>query len=232
MQSFHKIAGIGLIVGAVLQITRMIPIAASNGIKMLENFPPHTVEETLFAAKAAGWRISHIMVFISVPFFIAGFYGVYQFVQVQARSKIITIAMSGFLVGLILYTIGAVIDGLFLATVADNVQAASGNAVEILQELTEYTHHFAVSFGGLSFAHLLLSTGVLGFSIRELKDFKIIGVAGMIIGFIALAGYLTGILDLLVTSSFLLTGGLTMIMFIYFVMLGIKLLKIKNYDPN
>lgn len=225
MKNLNKIAGIGLILGGFLQITRMMPIALSDGIRMLDNFPPHNLADTLLAASASGWHLSHIMVFMATPLLMTGFYGLYKLVNEKKKSNVAILALIVLSVGLILYNIGAVIDGLFLPVVGQEVAEAVGSAKETWNVLATYTHELAVNFGGLAFAHLLLGTGLLGLAVNQLEEFKIFSIAGIIIGTIALIGYLTGILDLMVTGSFMLTGGLTMLMFIYYFSLGIKLFR-------
>lgn len=225
MKNLNKIAGIGLLIGGFLQMIRMMPIALSDGIRMLDNFPPHNLADTLLAAGASGWHLSHIMVFLATPLLMTGFYGLYKLVNKQQPSNVAILALIVLSIGLILYNIGAVIDGLFLPIVGQEVAEAAGNTKEIWSVLAIYTHEFAVNFGGLAFAHLLLGTGLLGLAVNQLEEFKIFGIVGMGIGTVALIGYLTGILDLMVTGSFMLTGGLTMLMFIYYFSLGIKLFR-------
>lgn len=126
MKNINKVAGIALIVGAILQITRMIPIAMSDGIKMLENFPPHNLNDTLFAAQASGWHISHMMVFIASPLLLLGFYGAYKIARKQSDSPIGILGFMGLAIGIMLYTIGACIDGLTLAELVHKVSEATG----------------------------------------------------------------------------------------------------------
>lgn len=228
MNNTNKIVGIGLIIGGFLQMIRMMPIAMSDGIKMLENFPPHTMEETINAAHSSGWHISHMMVFLATPLLMTGFYGFYKLVNKNEKSNISILALIVLLIGLLLYNFGAVIDGLFLPVVGHEVLEATGDAKNIWSVLATYTHEFAVNFGGLAFAHLLLGTGLMGFGLNKVDGFKIFDIIGMVIGAVGLVGYLTGILDLIVTGSFMLTGGLTMIMFIYFFELGFKIFRIAD----
>lgn len=126
MKNLNKIAGIGLIIGGFLQMVRMMPIALSDGIKMLENFPPHNLEDTLFAAQLFGWHISHIMVFLATPLLITGFYGLHKLATEKTEYRISILAFIGLSMGLILYNIGAVIDGLLLAELSDRVIESSG----------------------------------------------------------------------------------------------------------
>jgi len=229
MSNINKVAGIALIVGAILQITRMIPIAMSDGIKMLENFPPHNLNDTLFAAQASGWHISHMMVFIASPLLLLGFYGAYKIARKQSDSPIGTLGFMGLAIGIMLYTIGACIDGLTLAELAHKVSEATGAEKEQLGVSATVIHELAISFGGPSFAFLLISTGFLGFALNSAKEFKAFSWIAIAIGVLSTLGYLTGILDILVTDSFMLTGGLTMLMFFFYLGLGIKLFTIKNY---
>jgi len=228
MKTNYKLAGIGLIVGAILQITRMIPIAMSDGIKMLENFPPHSLEETLFAAKLNGWFISHIMVFIATPLLMIGFYGLYKLIKNQAKFNVGVLGLFIIFLGLLLYTIGAVIDGFLLPELAHRFDAANGNEKEQLGVIINAMHHLAICFGGPSFTHLLLGTGFLGIALKDIKGFKIYGILAMVIGAIAFLGYITGILDLLVTKSFMLTGGLTTLLFFYLLAVGIRIFRMDN----
>lgn len=228
MKNFSKIAGIGLILGAVLQITRMIPIALSDGIIMLDNFPPHSLKNTLLAAQASGWHFSHILIFLATPLLFTGFYSLYQLATKTEKSPIAIYALIGLAMGLILYSMGAVIDGFVLPEVSKQYTAAVGKTKEYLGEIVFFTHHLAIGFGGFAFCHLLLSTGLLGWSLQKVAGFKILSICGTAIGGVALLGYLMGILDLLVSGSFLLTGGLTMLMFVYYLLLGVKLVKIKE----
>lgn len=215
-------------IGAILQIIRMMPIAMSDGITMLENFPPHNLVDTVFAAQLTGWYVSHIMVFIAIPLLMVGFYGLYQLIKKQKQYSISVLGLVLIFIGLILYVIGAVIDGLMLPEIASQFEQSTGNEKERLGVLINSMHHLAICFGGPSFTHLLSGTGLLGITLRKLKGFNWLGIIGMVIGGVALVGYLTGILDLLVTKSFLLTGGLTMLMFVYYLILGFKVFKLER----
>ncbi len=228
MKNLTKIGGVALITGAILQITRMIPIAMSDGIKMMENFPPHNLEDTLFAAQATGWHISHMMVFIASPLLFFGFYEAYKLSKVNSTNNIGLLGLIGLAIGIILYTIGACIDGLTLAELSHRVSVATGSEKDILGQTAIVIHELAISFGGPAFAFLLISTGFLGLSFLNLNGFKLISYIAIAIGVISTLGYLLGVLDIMVTDSFIITGGLTMFMFFFYLGLGIKMLKIKN----
>lgn len=226
MRNLNKIVGLGLIIGTILQITRMIPIILSNGVTLLQNFPPHNTEDSVFVSTTVGWLPSHLMVFLATPFLLVGFYGLFKVIKnTSEKSKFGYFGVVILLFGLILYTIGAVIDGLTLTDVSKHYLALEGDSKNQLDAIVYFTHRLAVSFGGTAFAHLLIGTGVLGLGLMHTKYFKTFGIVALLIGIISLLGYLFGVLDLLINTNFLLTGGLTIMMFVFYLVLGLKIFK-------
>jgi hypothetical protein len=211
MISIYRTVGIGLIGSAILQITRMIPIAMNDCIKALENFPLPNSEDTLSAAEASGWQFSSLIVFLSTPIIITGLYGIYHLVTKNGKSIIAQYALLGLSIALIIYNISIVIDCFLLAETREKEQ-----------------FDLIISFIGLLFAILLIITGFIGFKLIKQKGLKIIGSIATIIGAFALIGYITGIVDLLVKDSFKITGGLTILIFISYLVFGIKMYKVKS----
>lgn len=229
-----KFGAISLIIGAFLNTVRMIPIYWHEEIG-LQDYPPHTLADTVEVAQLSGYYISHVMVFFATPFFLLGFYCLCKELSASNSNSLgqtgvntgaqkgLTLAWIGFLIGQLFYTIGVVIHGLVLPEMTANYVAASAIDQTAMAPLFALNHHIATSFGGLGFAYLLVSTGVLGLFLRA--RFPFFGVIAILLGALALIGYFTGVLDLLLLSNFQITAGFVTLMFLFYLVVGISMLK-------
>ena len=211
-----KFGGGALIAAALLNITRVIPMFVVDGVSM-DNFPPHSVEDLVFYTALPGWSFSHFMGILSVPLLVFGFVAYWQSSGYSASALA---ALIGYSTGMGLYLTGLVSDGLVLPRVIDQVAAGIDSGSEIYLTLVWTTHAFATSFAGLSAAVMLISMAVLGLSVIRDLDRAYLGYTGFILGSISLVGYLTGFLNIVITDGLGRVGPLTLLMFVYVIVVG------------
>ncbi len=216
-----KMGAIGLIVGSFLNMIRMGPIYLDKQIGFT-GYPPQSLVETIAIAQRGGYYISHAMVFIATPLFLIGFYVLYKDLKSVRSSIMLTLSLVGFSIGQLFYLIGVVLHGLVLPEMASEYIAATEPFQAAMAPLFEFNHQLATSYGGLGFAFILVSTGILGAYLKE--RYKILGFVAMTIGLLALVGYATGFLDLLLFESFMITAGFVTVMFALYFAIGIAML--------
>lgn len=217
-----KIGAIGLILGSFLNMIRMGPIYLDPQIGFA-GYPPQNLLETIDIAQRSGYYVSHAMVFFATPLFMIGFYVLYKQLKNSISSRWLTLSLFGFFIGQLLYIIGVVLHGLVLPELANDYVTGSASYQAAMAPLFDFTHHMATSYGGLGFAFILVSTGIFGVSLRQ--KHSMLGVAAMLIGLLAIIGYGTGILDLLLFESFMLTAGFVTAMFVLYFIIGIAMLR-------
>lgn len=213
-----KIGAIGLILGAFLNMIRMIPIYLEVGF---DGYPPANLAETVAIAQGTGYYISHMLAIIAAPLWLVGFYALYKELKNSTSNRGLTLALTGFAIGQLLYVIGVVVHGLILPEMAHEFVNASAETQNIMAPLFDFNHHLATSLGGLGFAYILISTGILGIFLRA--EFKLLGVIAMAVGFLALIGYATGALTILLFGSFQLTAGFVTAAFVFYFVTGIAM---------
>lgn len=224
-KSNKKIGAIALILGAFLNMIRMIPIYLEVGIT---GYPPKDLSETILIAQTNGYYISHTMVYFATPLFLLGFYTLYQELKKRTSNKLLTLSLIVFFIGQLFYTIGVVLHGLVLPEMAHEYIVASVSYQNTMTPLFEVIHHMATSYGGLGFAFCLLSTGILGFYLRP--KFKILGITAIALGFLALLGYSTGTLAILLFKNFELTAGFITVLFVFYFATGITMYKSSEFN--
>lgn len=215
-----KFGAIALIIGAFLNMIRMIPIYLEVG---LNGYPPANLAATVEIAQGGGYYLSHILAIVAAPFWLVGFYSLYKHLRKSSSNRGLTLALAGFSIGQILYVIGVVVHGLVLPELSHEFINASVENQNIMAPLFEFSHHLATGLGGLGFAHILISTGILGIFLRT--EFKVLGVIAMGIGLFAVIGYSTGFLALLLFKSFQLTTAFVGAGFIFYFATGISMLR-------
>lgn len=216
--SFKKVGAVSLILGAFLNMIRMFPITLEVGI---DGYPPKNLSETIEIAQGTGYFISHAMVFFATPLFILGFYGIYKELRKSTQSRWLTLSLVIFFIGQLFYLIGVVLHGLILPEMAHEYLNLSAIDQNIMKPLFDFNHHLATGYGGLGFAFCLVSTGILGLFLRH--KFKLLGNIAMVLGIVALIGYSTGLLAILLFKSFMLTAGFITIMFVFYFATGVKM---------
>lgn len=116
MNALRTKGGIALIAGALLNITRMIPVYADQGVTS-ENFPPHAIEDTIYVTQLYAWHLSHIMALVSVPLLAFGFVTLFGELKNLGAVAQGLAALVGGITSFVLYLIGAITDGLILPSV-------------------------------------------------------------------------------------------------------------------
>lgn len=216
--SFKKVGAISLTLAAFLNMIRMFPIFAEVGFN---GYPPKNLAETIEIAQGTGYFISHAIVFFATPLFMLGFYAIYKELKKSTQNRWLTLSLIIFMIGQLFYIIGVVLHGLILPEMAHeylNISAADQN---IMKPLFDFNHHLATGYGGLGFAFCLIGTGILGFFLRQ--KFKMLGNIAMLLGIVALIGYSTGFLAILLFKNFELTAGFITVMFVFYFATGIKM---------
>lgn len=213
-----KFGAIALILGAFLNMIRMIPIYLEVGVS---GYPPNNLTETITIAQQTGYYISHTMVYFATPLFIIGFYAIYKELRKNTSSYLLTLSLIVFFIGQLFYTIGVVLHGLVLPEMAHEYVNASVSYQNTITPLFEVIHHMATSYGGLGFAFCLISTGILGFFLRH--KFKMLGYIAIALGILASIGYSTGSLAILLFKSFQLTAGFITVMFVFYFAAGVAM---------
>ena len=223
--------GIALILAALLNITRMVPVFAHPAISM-DNFPPHSVAETVLVTQIYGWHISHIMALISVPLFVFGIAAFFAEARIRGAAPSALAALAGISMAMVLYTVGAILDGLVLPNTvrhfADHIQAGEAHA----GALVELVHLTAVSFGGFGAAVLLVSMAFVGVTWRIGFDRPIMGIIGLTLGGLSLIGFASGFLSLDIAKSLRLVGPLSLLMFVYLIASGVLLMRLPTSQKS
>lgn len=223
--STKKYGAIALILGAFLNMIRMIPIYMQVGF---DGYPPKNIAETVDIAQGTGYYISHTMVYFATPLFILGFYILYKELKKTYASSILTVSLIVFVTGQLFYMIGVVLHGLVLPEMAHEYVNATAAYQETMVPLFETIHYMATSYGGLGFALCLVSTGILGIFLRH--KFKVLGYIAIALGAIALIGYSTGFLAILLFKSFELTAGFITVLFVFYFAMGITMYKSSEFN--
>ena len=165
-----RIGAIALILGAVLNLIRMIPVLLSEGYHSNSLPPGQTAALTAETALLGGWYISHILAIISVPLFIYGFWTIYQLIKEKHNDSIIQhIGLAGLSVltlSGILYISGAILDGIALGTVSHNYILASGLEKDILGSIVMAVTELAAAFGAHYMIFAMIGTGILALSLK------------------------------------------------------------------
>lgn len=216
----NKLGALALTLGAFLNVIRMIPIYAEVGF---DGYPPVNLSGTIDIAQRNGYYLSHILVFFATPLFLVGFFALCQRLGDIALNRGLLMALVVFSIGQILYVVGVVIHGLVLPAMAAEYVASSAAEQAAMAPLFELNHRLATSYGGLGLAQLLVSTGIIGFFLR--KESQWLGIGGIAIGILALAGYMTGFLDVMLFGSFVPTAGLATAMFAFYLIAGVRMFK-------
>lgn len=224
-KSYKKIGAIGLILGAFLNMIRMFPIILEVGI---DGYPPKNLAETIEIAQGTGYFISHAMVFFATPLFLLGFYTIYKELKQTTSNSALLLSLIIFFIGQLFYTIGVVLHGIILPEMAHEFLELTTAEQEYMKPLFDFNHHIATGLGGLGFAFCLVSTGILGIFLRQ--KFKLLGNITMVLGAIALVGYSTGFLAVLLFKNFMLTAGFITVMFVFYFSIGVKMYNSNEFN--
>ena len=220
-ESLVKKGGLALLIGGLLNILRVVPIALSDGVTS-ENFPPQTVSDIILFSQFPVWQVSHVLALIAAILLIFGITVLMKAVEQrgQAGPALMTRIILGF--SMVLFMIAFVSDGLVLSFTVEKLGAET---LGLNHALIEYVHIVALSFAGMSAALMLGSGLFLGIALIRAFDARALGGIGLALGLISLLGYASGLLSLNFTKTIHLVGPLVVLMFLYFAVLGIQMLR-------
>lgn len=227
MPELNKMGGVALILGALLNITRIIPIIATQGVSS-ENFPPHSVIDTVFVAQTYGWHISHIMGLVSLPLLLFGFAAFISELRKRRAASGSLAALVGAGFALILYLGGLVIDGLVLPTVIRHELQDFEAGDPLAAHAIDLVHIMATSFGGFGAAVLLITSTFLGLAVWQGFGTRALGVFGAAIGIVSLIGYAIGVLSLNIVETLKLVGPLSILNSIFLTFTGFALMRTRS----
>ena len=223
MQLTKKFGGILSIIGAVLNLTRLVPIFLNEQIT-LETFPPETVTQVTETSLLPGWQLSHIMGFVSVPLLIIGFISLYQSLSNHNQREVGLSAIVFLSIGMLFYGIAVGLDGLLLPQTAENILASVDTEQPTAIMLQTYTHSLALMFGGLSLVGTLPGVALMGFGLSRGFGRHVIGLIGVLYGVLGIIGLFIGIIDIHMHENFMISAGYLFGAQAWFLALGVRML--------
>lgn len=224
MQLTSKFGGTVIIIGAALNLTRLIPIFLNEQIS-LQNFPPATVAQVTETSLLPGWILSHIMGFLSVPLLIIGFIILYKNLSDNNQREVGLAAIVFASVGMFFYGVAVWIDGLLLPQTAETLLAASAADQTTAAMLQTYTHTMATTFGGLSLLATLLGVALMGFGVAHGFERRLIGGIGFLYGTVGIIGLSAGLIDIRMHENFMISAGYLFGAQAWFLALGVRMLR-------
>lgn len=222
--------GTALIAGSLINILRVVPVFLSEGVSP-DTFPPHDVDQIIFAAQLEAWTSSHAMALFGTVLLM---FGVAVFARNAAdRSGAAPglMAQVGVTMSMGLLSLALISDGVVLPTLIDRLSDGGLAGITDNSGLIIYAHLIATTIGGLAATILLISGIFLGITLRSAYRANVLGWIGIAIGGLSLTGYLSGILSLNITATLHLTGPLTLLMFLYLSAIGVTLLRTAPQAP-
>ena len=221
-----KIGLLALLAGTALNMLRMAPIFVSDGFEV-DQLPPGNPDDLATVATLSGWYVSHVMAILSVPLLVYGFVTVYRMVTDATSDPVaerVTLAgVFGLATGLTMYLVAAVLDGVGVPRAVEHFLDSNGTEREAASTVMTALHETAASFGGHFMATVLFSSGLLGLGLVKLGRHRTLGIVGLAIGVVALAGFVSGIIDVTFQERFPLLGGFVGMMMVWWVALAVRL---------
>lgn len=219
-----KKAGVALILGAVVSISRVLPIVLSDGVTG-DNFPPESLKEVVFFSLLQGWHVSHALILVLIPLLVFGVGVFARDAAAKYQASAGLMALIGTTFSMILFAVATVLDGFVLPAVTDDivVAEAAGNAHG--EALALFTHEAASIFGGTASAVLLITALFIGIALMRGFGARWLGGIGIVLGVLSALGYLTGFLNLNISDGFGRVGPLLMGSFFYLLAVGIVMLR-------
>lgn len=224
-----RAGGIAVIAAALVTMTRMIPVALSDGFQFSLMPPGQSAAQTAQLALLGGWHISHVMAMLTVPLFIYGFLSVYQFVRARTGvSRAERVTLAGFVILVvagILYLSGAALDGIALGVVAKDYAAATGAEKEVAGMIVMAVTESAASFGSHYMIFTMIGTGVLAYGLRLAGLGTFQSYLGIAIGILGVTGWATGFFDITFQERLWALLGMIGFSMMWWISLGIVLLR-------
>lgn len=227
LETPHDLArtgGIALILGGLLNILRAIPIAVSDGVTA-NNFPPHTVEDIMLFSQFPVWRGSHMVALVAAILLIFGVTALTKAATARGQAAPALMTQVALSFSMVLFMVAFTSDGLVLSFTVEKLQYLGPDVVASSHALIEYIHIVALSFAGVSAAVMLGASIFLGITLIRAFGATLLGGFGVGLGAVSMLGYFTGILSLNFTKTIQFVGPLAMLMFLYFAVIGLQMLR-------
>lgn len=191
----RTLGGTALILGALLSLTRMIPVMANLPDGFI-SFPPETADQIalLHSGNTIGVVISHVMALAAFFCYALGFGVLFKLLWGWAKPQLalLFIVASGF--GLMLFSVAVVIDGFILHLVADYFTTVSDTKQGIASFLVLFTHKSALSFMAPGQFALMVGLACLAYGLFRSNHYnRWLNLVGLSIGVLAVTTYVTGI---------------------------------------
>lgn len=218
MKQFRRLAGWAIILAAVLNLTRMVPVIVGRELPP-PDFPLVTADElaNFVSGNYQGHAISHLMAIVSFVLLLLGTLYLHELMKDhKILSKLLLI--SGIL-GFGLFFIAALIDGFVMSEAVKTYLTDPDNLT--LGFLVTYSHNFAMVFftPALFFIFLFISLSCLGIIIGKYQR-SWLGWSGGILADVTIIAYLFGFLGWQ-WDNFPLSGLVIMLAYIWLLLLGI-----------
>jgi len=223
MEQKNRFAGVLIILGSLLNLTRLIPIFLNEEVDF-SVFPPDTVEKATQISLLPGWLMSHVMGFISAPLLIVGFIYIYKLFHEKNSGRVGLVSTVLLSFGMALYGIAVGVDGILLPQSSIKiVLSTSESVVSTASMLQTFAHELALMFGSLSLMATLVGAMVLGFSIYTTFKQKTIGTIGVLYGVIGILMLLTDVIDVYMHKNFMIGAGAIFAAQAWYLLIGIRM---------
>lgn len=181
------LARIGLALGGLLMIVRIMPVMAAKPADMA--FPPPNTTELVRLAEAAqgAWPFSHWLGFLAIGLLLSGYW-----LRAGCGLPIVQYLARGLAsVGLGLFFVALIIDGFLLYEFA---RWAGESGSDGAMEATRRTHEFATGFYGTGVFIFFTAMGTFAAPLTHRGGYqRLLGYLGMLIALAAVIAYWTGL---------------------------------------
>lgn len=191
----RTLGGTALILAALLNLTRLIPVMA-NLPEGFTSFPPVTADQIalLHSGNTSGVVLSHIMALGAFFCYALGFVVLFRKLWDASKQSLALFFLIANLFGLSLFAIAAVIDGFILHLATDYFTTAPPEAQEVATFLVTFTHQSALSFMAPGQFALMVGLACLAYGLLRAKSYNrwIVGF-GFGLALLSLTTYVAGL---------------------------------------
>lgn len=191
MIKFKKLAGFAFITGAVLNVTRMIPVMVGRD-NIPPQFPLNNAEDISFfvSGNYTGHFISHLMALAAFSLIILGLFYLYRLALKKSQELTPHVFITFGMFGFGLFTIAVIIDGFIMPWTVENYLSSPS---EISAILVEFSHKSALRFYAPANLLIFICIGFVSLSLFKMEKFpRMWCFAGMLLCDLALIGYIFG----------------------------------------
>ncbi|MEP2983705.1 MAG: hypothetical protein ABJN39_19760 [Sulfitobacter sp.] len=225
---------LALIGAALFTLSRMLPVALSEGFHSGSLPPGQNAAQTAETALLGGWYVSHVMAMLTVPLLVYGFLAVYQ--EVRMRSGISPaerVTLAGFLILVVagvLYLSGAALDGVALGHVSKHYMAASDAEKDVSGLIVMAVTESAASFGAHYMILTMIGTGVLAYGLSLAGLGTIQSLLGIAIGGLGLVGWLSGFFDITFQERLWALLGMIALTMLWWISLAVVMMRGQTFS--